>query len=144
MLLGDLKAAWGGKKVKFFFFPTNYLPFLVFCSFFASIFPCFGPPNLPTTIPKTHPKTPKKKGWVGGGGVSGPLRKNSGQILAKPGGLERFWEGVSRPKILDKFWKSTEFLSRKKFWKGPWGVCPEKKFCKNSVVLQNFCPEKNL
>ena len=55
------------------------------------------------------------------------LRKSSGQILAKPGGLEGFWGGVSRK----KFWTNSGFVQNvcpaKKFWKDPWGGVSRKK-----------------
>ena len=125
MLLGDLKTAWGGKKVNNFLSQKLFTFFGVL--FFVLLnFPLFWAPKPP----HNYPQNP------------GPLRKNSGQILAKPGGLEGFWGGVSRPKILDKFWKSTEFLSRKKFWKDPWGGCPEKKFCENSVIFYRIFVQK--
>ena len=78
---------------------------------------------------------PKKSGQINFGPLQDKIwTRNSGQRAWTTQFWASFfsiWAGVSRPKNLDKFWKSTEFLSRQKFWKDPWGGV-QKKFCENA------------
>ena len=117
MLLGDLKTAWGGKKVNNFLSPKIIYFFWCFVLFLPQFSPVLGPQTSPQLSPNPS-QNPKKTGGFGGVLGRGVQTKNSGQILAK----QNFW---------------------KKVWRGSGGVCPEKKFWKNSGNFQNFCPEKN-
>ena len=96
--------------------------------------------SLPTTIPKTHPKTPKKGGvW---GGVHGPSEKVLDKFLPSQGVWRGSGEGFPEKnsgQILDL---SRMFVQQKNSGRTLGGGVSRKKFYKNSVLLQNFCPGK--